>query len=135
MDSMIEKTTIYNNKKVIYFHDDMNSPNDFKYQVLIPLTKNHIGFTKIETTTIPPFEEKFDILFFDWGGMSLGNSMLNHFCRHIIKQAFDNPSRYYVMVSLFTKNAMEDAISEGLNKDIPNVFLTIDDFAKEFKQE
>ena len=123
----------------VYWHDYVNDENlqsDLKIQVLDPCKKAGIELSKIRTSDIPQvLEEYFDVLFFDWGGMSLGNSLLEYFCRYIIKHAEDNPNRVYVMVSNFTSYAMVDAI-EALKDDngkVPfNIYLSIEDLEQRF---
>ncbi len=79
----------------------------------------------VELWERPPFDERFDILFFDWGGMSLGNDLMEHFCSRIIENAENNPGRIYIMTSTFTAYAMRDAIQEL--KDRPdNIYLEIE---------
>ena len=120
--------------KGIYWHDYVEpdiEKLDLAIQVMNPLIAEEIFFkNSIECREFPNcLEENFDVLFFDWGGMSLGNSLMEHFCRYIYKHAEDNPNRFYVMVSAFTTEAMEDAIKElGDNKPF-NIFLCIDDFS------
>ena len=88
---------------------------------------------KVKCIDIPP-EGNFDILFFDWGGMSLGNSMLEHFCFNFIKDAEDNPNRLYVMASQFTLEAAKDCLLELGNKEKPaNLLLGIEEFIKHYK--
>lgn len=76
-------------------------------------------------------EGDYDILFFDWGGMSMGNSMLEHFCDRILKKARECPDKHFVMLSMFTKDAMRDAKNE-LDKEIEevpyNIFLGIEEY-------
>ena len=69
----------------------------------------------------------FDVMFFDWGGMCIGNSILESSCEHILEDAHEHPSRDYVMTSDMTEFAMKDAIkmSEGNLLGKPtNLFLT-----------
>jgi len=78
--------------------------------------------------------ERFDVLFFDWGGMSVGNNMLDHYCRRILQHAKDHPGRVYVMVSAMTSYAMRDAL-ETFGSDRPaNLFLEIDEALSFLKQ-
>ncbi len=120
--------------KGIYWHDFVEKDIeqlDLTTQVMNPLIAEEIFFTNpIECREFPDcLEEKFDVLFFDWGGMSLGNSCMEHFCRYIYKHAEEHSSRFYVMVSSFTAEAMKDAIKE-FGKDKPfNIFLNIEDFS------
>lgn len=79
----------------------------------------------IELWERPPFKENFDILFFDWGGMSIGNSLLESFCGQIIENAEDNPGRIYIMTSQFTSYAMKEAINELSNRP-NNIYLSIE---------
>ena len=86
-------------------------------------------------TIAPPFGDDapaFDVLFFDWGGMSIGNSLLEHFCRYIVEDARAKPERLYLMVSDFTARAMRDFESEltASKEELPeNVFLDCGAFA------
>ncbi|KKK92677.1 hypothetical protein LCGC14_2700530 [marine sediment metagenome] len=79
----------------------------------------------VELWERPPWRERFDILFFDWGGMSIGNSLLESFCGQIIENAEDNPGRIYIMTSQFTSYAMKEAINELSNRP-NNIYLSIE---------
>lgn len=80
--------------------------------------KSEYKYTHVD---IPTFLDqdagKFDVLFFDWGGMSIGNSMLEHYCRYIIEQAQNKPDVYYVMTSFMTSLAMKDAMEYFEERD------------------
>ncbi|MGO9377051.1 MAG: hypothetical protein ACLP29_00705 [Dissulfurispiraceae bacterium] len=87
----------------------------------------------IKFTDIPPLkgsdnELYYDLLLFDWGGMSIGNSMLESFVKYIAEEAQECPSKYYVMVSAFTSEAMEDALQEFGDKRPQNIFLDFESF-------
>lgn len=115
--------------RAIYFHDpDDGSDRDLEI-IKASLQKHGIKRLKIESTDVPPWHENYDILFFDWGGMSLGNSMLEHFCRYFLNEAREKPGRAFVMTSEFTKYAMEDAclvMGREVEGKPSNVFLTIE---------
>lgn len=121
-------------KKGIYWHDYVEKDVeqfDLAIQVLNPLIIEEIFFENpIECREFPScLEEDFEVLFFDWGGMSLGNSLMEHFCSYIHKHAEEHPNRFYIMVSSFTSEAMKEAIEE-FGKEKPfNLFLCIKDFA------
>ena len=123
--------------KVIYFADPFDPPTDEVERIIIyPLSKKGILFDKIKCTEIPPFDEIYDILFFDWGGMSMGNSLLESFCDEIIKESIDYPNRMYVMTSTFTLQAMEDALATyGDKLQKHNIFLTIDAFVSNWNAQ
>ena len=129
---------IFKNKKVIYFADPFFTAKvdtikqEYEEGLKNELHTLNLEFPNIKLMDTPPFNEDFDILFFDYGGMSLGNDLLGSFCRHIIRTASNYPNRYYVMVSTFTKWAMKDA-KEGYT--LPNIYLTIDEFAEQFKKD
>lgn len=114
--------------KIIYFADIMGDIKEEAQEIEKRLRKDGINnFKTIEIHDEPQFLEnrRFDVLFFDWGGMSIGNSMLEHFCDEIIKHAEEHPSRIYVMNSTFTAYAMKDAIgSRPELKNIKNIFLS-----------
>lgn len=124
------------NKKVLLFADPMNPIKEELDNLKTKLINRCILFDKIKGVDIPPFrKENYDILFFDWGGMSMGNSLMDHFCREIIEEAKDYPNRTYVMVSMFTKQGMEDALYEfGEDIKLHNIHLDIDSFAKQWKE-
>lgn len=136
---------VIRNKKVVYFGDPMlttrcDSIEQECEEVIIPaLEFEDIRFEKIKCMDMPPFGQvSYDILFFDYGGMSIGNDLLGSFCRHILREAQDYPSRYYVMVSSFTQYAMKDALSgfasESGIRHLSNIYLSIQDFARAFKK-
>jgi len=107
--------------RAIYFGDAMGDLEFERDHILSVLNENGIDMD-IKVTDLPPWNELFDILFFDWGGMSLGNSMLDHFCRFILDDAQDYPQRIYVMTSCFTQDSMKDAMI-GRSKIPLNVFF------------
>jgi hypothetical protein len=123
----------------VYFHDFVDEKtlkNDLKNQVVGPCEENEIFFEKeIDCCDTPQcLNSEFEVLFFDWGGMSFGNSLLDDFCRQIHNIAADQPDRFYVMVSLFTREAMNEAIKEFGNNKPYNLFLSINDFGSWLKK-
>lgn len=119
-------------KTGIYWHDYVDTKKDekldLKIQVTKPCDEAKIYIKKIQCFDTPEaLDRNCDILFFDWGGMSLGNSCMQSFCRQILEYAENFPNRFYVMVSMFTKEAMKEAIVE-FGKDKPyNIFLSVED--------
>lgn len=119
----------------LFFLDAIGSgdqtPQEEMQSIIKELKSEGVKFTDTYLTESPPFrgEKSFDYLFFDWGGMSLGNSMLQHFARYLLKDAEDNPSKFYIMVSRMTADAVRDALCEMKGKEIPfNVFFTMKEF-------
>ena len=110
--------------RVIYFGDMFGEVDEERDAIQLELSENGITLS-IEATDEPPWKEKYDILFFDWGGMSVGNSMLEHFCRFIIEDADKYPGRIFIMTSRFTEEAMEDALSH-FYKGPDNIYLSIE---------
>jgi len=103
--------------KAIYFGDPLGDVDEEADEIKKSLESHGIAI-EIKATDRPPFYEAFDILFFDWGGASIGNSMLGHFCRWIVDHAENHPGNLYIMTSVFTEEAMKDAL-ETL-PDVPN---------------
>ena len=102
-------------KKVVVFCDEGKSDweNYFKREFDV----EHIEFTNIEVfESAKAFEQTFDVFMFDWGGMSLGNSMLDHFVRRLYHMAEDMPSRDFVLLSFFTETAYEDMLNRQYEK-------------------
>lgn len=110
--------------RAIYFGDPGDDVEEERDAIVKSLQMEGIGM-EIEATDLPPWNERYDVLFFDWGGLSMGNSMLEHFCREILNESENNPGRVYVMTSQFTKRVMEEA-KEDLNTAPDNVYLDID---------
>lgn len=79
------------------------------------------------------FEEvKFDILFFDWGGMALGNSIMEHYIRRILKAAEVKQSTLFILVSSFTHAYMEQELNSQGIEELPfNIMYFNDDLKKE----
>lgn len=109
--------------KAIYFGDPGGDIEEERDDIKKKLSLAGIDM-KIQATDEPPWDDRFDVLFFDWGGLSIGNSMMEHFCRWILDDAENNPGRVYVMVSEFTRRAMEEA-QEDLVDAPGNIYLTI----------
>ena len=139
-----DETTI-RNKKVLYFADPMFTmgvetiEQECEESVIEELYLHDLEFEKIECWEQPPFgQTNYDILFFDYGGMSMGNDMLGSLCRQILREAKDYPSRYYVMVSSFTMRAMKDEMKDYLGSSelrcLSNIYLSIKDFVEAFKK-
>lgn len=110
---------------------------NFQRSILKQHYKDNEQFTDVRTANISTKvdiisggRKSYDILLFDWGGASLGNSNMRHFCRYILNEAIEKPSRIYIMVSTFTADAMKEALDDfqQANGELPaNVFLKISD--------
>lgn len=116
--------------RAIYFADLMG---DHPSEILLisDALRDHGIKIDIVDYEFPLNEEiQFDIMFFDWGGMSIGNSMIEHFCEQWIEDARNKPNRLYVMTSHFTQVAMEDlrGYSEREIEEFPkNIFMCVED--------
>ena len=108
---------------------------EFKESVESPLEDERILIDglRLTLTDMYPRGENTDYLFFDYGGMSIGNLFDGIFGREIVKDADMFPNRTYIVVSTFTSYAMKDA-KEDFGKDLPNVFLSIGDFVTFYKR-
>ncbi len=116
------------------FYDSLEE--EFEDTVAEKAREYGIEFENVTCVESPPFGESYSILFFDWGGMSIGNSMLNSFCRQIIEEAGDRPSVDYVMTSRMTTDAMKDALKYYAEVDkVPNIYLTVDQYLEKLKHE
>lgn len=125
-----------NDYTCVYFADNMGDIHAEGAAIQKNLQNNGIKIKKFTTFNVPQCikDVYYDILFFDWGGMSMGNSLLESFCRVILKAAEEHPSRYFCMTSVFTKYAMIDACIEYTN--IPgNIFLCEQDLIKVLTNE
>jgi len=123
--------------RYLYFADPMD---DIKAEGRIISRRLHCILgkdIKLKTTDLLPFDRTdFDVLFFDWGGMSIGNSMSESFCREIIEHAREHPSKLYIMNSDFSRRAMVEVQSElKLEHEIfNNIFNDIDDASELLKE-
>jgi hypothetical protein len=126
--------------KVVYWADT-DAKNEYEELRKIQIERAGLKLPRPTCVNVPPLkghpeERYYDLLLFDWGGMSIGNSLLGTFCKYICEEAENCPSRYYVMVSQFTKNAMEDIMYEigGEEYKPINVFLSLENFAEHLKK-
>lgn len=110
--------------------------DEFKMVVANKAEMYGITFENVTCTDLPPFEEGFSILFFDWGGMSMGNSMIDHFCREIAEMAQEYPSKDFIMVSAMTAAAMEDVkrSSEELLA-LPNIYMSVESYCMQLLKQ
>lgn len=93
--------------KVVVFCDEGFS--DWEHNFKPQFEKNSINFKNIQVFDSPKaFTESCGIFMFDWGGMSVGNNVLEHFIRWLIKNALDNPGTDFVLLSRFTDYAYRD---------------------------
>lgn len=118
-----------NKKPIIYYFADLMGDINEEIEHLKLKVKNLIDIDmEIKQMESPKFDKKYDILFFDWGGMSMGNSLLESFCRELFKRAELYPGRIFIMTSSFTAYAMEDAIfhmgDSGVRPN--NIYLDVD---------
>jgi len=113
--------------KVVYFADLFGDLKEEANDIKRELSKIGVDVKSIKTYDTPDvFEAKFDVLFFDWGGMSIGNSLMQSFCRQILIHAEEHPSRLYIMNSQVTAEAMREVLQsypEFLK--LKNIFLNI----------
>lgn len=121
-------------KKALYFHDPVSKKEEKEEvdNIKSLCEEKHVFLKKIDASDIPDFIERndYEVLFFDWGGMSCGNSMMEHFCREILQLSADRPNTFFVMTSWMSREAMKDSIS-SFGKDRPfNLFLSVEDFAE-----
>jgi hypothetical protein len=108
--------------KVVVFCDE--GSDDWNQYFKTEFDNANITFSDIKIFDNPnAFTESFDIFMFDWGGMSLGNSMLDHFIRYLYKMANDNPNKDFVLLSRFTERAYEDYERDS-NGELENIYNT-----------
>lgn len=126
--------------KVIYFADPMLSTlhktmeEEFQKGVFEPCEAMGIRFNNCECIDTNPFypdHKHYSILFFDYGGMSAGNSMLESLAKLLVKTAEEHPNRLYCMASIMTTHAVRDAM-ELLDLRPANVYLELDDLCNTF---
>ena len=98
--------------KTIVFCDE--GQEDWEQYFKREFDRAEIEFEDLQVFDSPDaFEQSYGILMFDWGGMSMGNSMLDHFTRRIYKLAEENPSKDFILLSRFTERAYEDMLAGG----------------------
>lgn len=126
--------------KVLYFADPYLTSRhktleeEFRRTIYEPCEVLGIRFTNYECTDVNPIypdHKHYSILFFDYGGMSAGNSMLDCLSKLLIKTAIEHPNRLYCMESVMTMWAVRDAMKEFDNPPA-NVYLDIEDLCNTF---
>jgi len=106
--------------KTVVFCDE--GQEDWENYFLTRFNENNIYFINLNVFDTPQaFEESFEIFMFDWGGMSLGNSMLEHFIRRLYKLAEENPNKDFILLSRFTKDAYEDMLDKS-HSNLENIY-------------
>lgn len=118
------------NRKVVVFCDE--GEEDWEY--FHSQFKHHnLEFTNVDVYDSPDaFEQSFQTLMFDWGGMSMGNSLLESFTRQLYKLAEDNPNKDFVLLSTFSEWAYNDLKEYDNFKHLSNIY-TLEQYAEEFK--
>jgi len=122
---------------IYYWYDLMGDPDEEIDAIKKQLSHFDVDLKfKFRKSGVPMLDKKFDVLFFDWGGMSIGNSLMESFCREILFHAQEHPSKIYIMTSSFTEQAMKDMMIQYRNelKDTSNVFLNIKSAAPYLKE-
>lgn len=109
-----------------------NHHQEFKEEIELPLENRGIVVDGLLLRHMEHYtSDACDYMFFDWGGASIGNSMMDCICRYIIQDAVNYPSRVYIVTSSFTEFAMKEALEE-FGTELPNVFVSIDKFCDWF---
>lgn len=124
---------IYFTPKIVAFCDEgqYDWDNIFNPQFL----KKEIHLLNVRVFgTGRAFNESFDVFMFDWGGMSPGNDMMEHFIRKIYSLADNHPSKDFVLLSRMTKEAYVDFLSYGDIASLPNIY-TFDEFTNKIRVE
>ena len=129
--------------RVFLFADPIDYEEDFSQHkelykfVVQKYNKTHKAKVTLDFqgADVPNFEEKhFDILLFDWGGMSIGNSLLEHFSNRVLKMAENYPSRYFIIVSTFTGYAVKEALEEFKDTELHNIVFDDLKFLDDFEE-
>ncbi|MAF43731.1 MAG: hypothetical protein Unbinned7913contig1002_18 [Prokaryotic dsDNA virus sp.] len=120
--------------RFVYLGDylgDLNEEcNDIKVEIQLKLSISNSKPIVIKIIKQYPKALDFDVLFFDWGGASIGNSMMDHYCRDFIRDAKENSNKLFVMTSTMTAQYMGEELDNYLPEDrklISNIFLNITD--------
>lgn len=88
---------------------------------------------ELTASDLPDFEDRgFDVLMCDYGGLNIYGA--SEFARRasdlIVRHAKEHPSRYYVLVSAFTRFAVEEFLDD-LGEDPPaNIYFDDEAFIK-----
>jgi hypothetical protein len=87
-------------------------------------TITEINFTNLKVfESAKAFDESYQIFMFDWGGMGMGNSMMQHFIRRLYKVAEENPSKDFILLSKFTNEAYNEHLLNSHEK-LFNIYTT-----------
>jgi len=81
-------------------------------------------------------ERAFDLLLFDYGGIGIagGGVLQEHTTLKLLQHAEEHPSRTYVLVSAFTRQAAVEFAADA-GQEIPaNVHLDVEEFFRDFAE-
>jgi len=120
-------------KKVVAFCDEGRHDWD---NIFHPrFLRKEIKLTNVTVySTSKAFLQSFDVFMFDWGGMSLGNDMMEHFIRRLYKSADNHPNKDYVLLSRMTQEAYSDFLGYGDLVSLSNI-LTFNEFTNQLRIE
>jgi len=76
--------------------------------------------------SIVDFKPNTDVMLFDFGGMSLGNDLMDSNSREVIRMAEDNPSLLVLVTSSFTYRQAVEIELQNLELDLPNIWYCED---------
>lgn len=134
--------------KALYFYDRYESPfvdigksaDEFATEWTTDALRAILGEDQFdyEVTYDCPFGRRrdYDILFFDYGGIGqFAPGMLGSMARYFVKDALNNPSKYYVLNSSFTKYAVDEVIEDFGGDPPANLFFSPEDFCEFLKKQ
>jgi hypothetical protein len=106
--------------KVVVFCDEGIEEWETYYER--DFTDAGISFANLEVfEDASAFKQSFQILMFDWGGMSMGNSIIDSLIRELYRMAEESPSKDFVLLSRFTHEAYQD-MNKDKNPDLFNIY-------------
>jgi len=117
------------NDKIVVFCDEGLAEWQGSFNPLFLRKEIHLENVEVYSTPIA-FSKPFDIFMFDWGGMSHGNDVMDHYIRRLYKMAEDHPSKEFVLLSLMTNASYRDFIDYSDQSLLPNIFSFRDFTAK-----
>ena len=101
---------------------DTTQEDEFK-QIIGTYEEDHgLKLDATQARVFDPTEaERAEMIVFDWGGMSLGNDLLEHQIRGLTRWAENHPSALVIIRSMLSWNELQDEIRDEHLPARPNV--------------
>ena len=84
-----------------------------------------LSVRKLASVFLSEEAEGSDLILFDWGGMALGNSLMEHQLRALVQYAEDHPSTLIAIRSAMCADSLRYDLEDEKLPALPNVIVDV----------